>query len=367
MADGGGAVRLPTSNRGVNPSDWFRFSVGIDWLTFSADLTAVLDDQGWHKSVRDTYLDLDGGRRYASVVAAGVYAYFFAGSGLAMSEEVKSARFYTCSVELHNAAGEYVGAIQFGGPHTLRKDGTRTVRVELTGDGCRMFEAGAGADHAKRWLALQAKLESVGGRLTRVDTAFDDLDGVHSVALAREMWEGGQFTAQGGRPLARYYDDCGTNKGCTFYVGAPTSEKQLRVYEKDKEQGDPDGTRVRWEVQHRGSTRRVLPLEILSEPAKYLRGAYPALVFVSDCIERICTAARDAAASCKRAMKHVRRQYGATLNAIARHFPTDEGLARVVRALTRPKLPAWALKPIGSSEWPVVLAASTTQEMHHAR
>ncbi|HWK52875.1 MAG TPA: replication initiation factor domain-containing protein [Hyphomicrobiales bacterium] len=334
--------------------------MSLDWCTFAADLTAVLEDQGWHKSVRDTYLDLDEGRRYASTVAAGVFAYFFAGCNLQLSEEVKSARFYTCSVEIQNKAGDMVGLIQFGGANTLRKDGTRTVRVELTGQGCRYYEAGAGGDHAERWSALRAKLESVGGRLARADVAFDDMDGVHNVALARTMWETDQFTAQGGRPTARLFDDLDTKKGKTLYIGAPTSEKQMRVYEKGRELGDKLSEWVRWEVQFRASNRKPLPLDMLENPVSYMRGAYPALTFIQAVMQKIDATAEAAIATVKSALRHVRRQYGATLNAIARQFPSDADLAAFVRTLTRPKLPAWASKPIGSSDWPVVLAKSTT-------
>lgn len=356
MADGG-AARLPSSNRGVN---LLTSPVSLDWVTFVADLPAVLDEQGWHKGFTDTCLDIDGERRYAATIAEGVFCFFLSGTRLRLAEEVKKAHFYTCSIAIENMAGDYVGSIQFGGNDTIRKDGTRTVRVELSGAGCRYYEAVASGDHAERWSSLQAQLESVGGRLTRVDVAYDDMDGEHNVAEAQQLWQTDAFTAQGGRPNARLHDDLGTGKGKTLYVGSPTSEKQLRVYEKGRELGDKLSDWVRWEVQFKASSRKPLPLDMLTRPGDYLRGAYPALHFITAICQRIDAVSEAAVATCKSAMRHVRRQYGATLNAICRHFPTDEGLAQVVRALTRPKLPAWALKPTGSSEWPAVLVASTT-------
>lgn len=275
-------------------------------------------------------------------------------------DEVRGARFYACSVEIQNSAGDYVGCIQFGGPHTLRKDGTRTVRVELTGDGCRYFEAGAGADHAKRWLALQAKLESVGGRLTRCDLAYDDLAGSHTVALAQTMWRNGDFTVQGGCPKARLFDDLNSGDGKTFYVGAPTSEKQMRVYEKGRELGDKLSEWVRWEIQFKASNRKPLPLDMLSNCEQYMRGAYPALTFIQAVMQKIDYVAQAAIATAKSALRHVRRQYGATIGFIVKHFPADEDLACFVRTLTRPKLPAWAHQPLAADTWPGLLAQATT-------
>jgi hypothetical protein len=48
-------------------------------------------------------------------------------------------------------------------------------------------------------------------------------------------------------------DDYDSGDGKTFYVGDKKSEKQLRVYEKGREQGDRNSPRVRYEAQFRNS------------------------------------------------------------------------------------------------------------------
>lgn len=359
MADGTPAdAGLPSSNRGVNLP--IR-SVCIDWCAVACDLTAILSEQGWDNDLRSLYLDLDGDGRDAWGVGASVFSFLFARTSLRVSSEVQGGgRFYKWGVKIENPAGEFVGVIQFGGEHTLRKDGTRTVRIELTGDGCRHYEAEASGDHAKRWLSLQAKLESVGGRLTRVDLAHDDLAGVHTVAWAQHLWANDEFTAQGGRPSARLHDDMDTGAGKTFYVGAVTSEKQMRVYEKGRELGDKLSPWVRWEVQFRASNRKPLPLDMLTRCDDYMLGAYPAMSFIQAVAQRIDYVSEAAVATLKSALRHVRRQYGATLNFLAKNFQDDEGLARIVRTLTRNKVPAWAHQPVAPDTWPGLLAHATT-------
>lgn len=62
--------------------------------------------------------------------------------------------------------------IELGGENCRRVDGTYTARIELTDDGCRAV-AVARCGHAQRWLEPRAKLESCGGRTTRVDVCAE--------------------------------------------------------------------------------------------------------------------------------------------------------------------------------------------------
>ena len=370
MADGAAGQGLPSSNRGVSGGrDDARVEVGIDWFAGTVDLLAILDAQGFRGDRKELLDTLSTTGENAVYVAAHVFSHFFAGCGMDHADEAKPGRFYPWRVAINDKAGKYVGIIELGtrAPanaqgSTIRNDGTVTARLELTGDGCRLFAA-AGSGHAKRWLDLQGKLEQAKGRLTRVDVAADDLDGRYPVELAIRWRETGEFDNRGQRPKGRLYDDMGSGDGKTFYVGSSSSEKQLRVYEKGREMGDPASEWVRYEAQFSNSKRKELPLNLLTKPAEYLLGAYPVLRFLEAMATRIdvTNAAMKATwASCRR---HLKRQYGATLAFIAKHTNSDAELARVVRTLTSEKQPAWACNEAATA-WPEIVAVTKTEAIH---
>ncbi|PZP68787.1 MAG: replication protein, partial [Stenotrophomonas maltophilia] len=229
-----GELGLPSSNRGVSE---FRnadgtLTVGIDWFSASIDMLETLRQVGFldgdsYEDIRQ-WIDLTGDN--ARVVALQVFCWFFAGLGLELDEAASPGRFYQWRIKIINAAKEFVGMIELGGEHCRRADGTYTVRIELTGDGCKAIGA-ARCGHAKRWLELRAKLESCAGRITRVDVCADDLVGNYPLGLAQTWYSQGEFDNRGQRPKAQTIDDHDSGDGKTFYVGGKKSEKQLRVYE----------------------------------------------------------------------------------------------------------------------------------------
>jgi len=363
MADGCRAFAtqpgLPSSNRGVSGfSDETRTTCCIDWFAASVDLLAVLREQLWPENINETIATLNGSGYNARLLASYVFSFFFGGYGMQLAEEVGKGRFYSYRVPITNAAGDFVGQIELGGVHTVRKDGSLTCRLELTGDGCRLL-SGAGTGHAKRWLVLRAQLESTGGRLTRLDVAIDDLDGLFPIETAISWREGGKFDRRGQRPKARLYDDFGSGDGKTLYVGSPTSEQQLRAYEKGKQLGDRESPWMRYEAQFTASSRKELSLDMLREPEAYLLGQYPVLreviSFMRVMAQRIDVTDEAMRATWKSCRRHLKRQYGATLAFLVKHTPSDEALARVIRTLTSPKLPAWADNEAANS-WPEIVA-----------
>ncbi|MCC8363259.1 replication initiation factor domain-containing protein [Lysobacter sp. A6] len=358
-ADGAGAM-LPSSNRGVSE---FRqepeegIAVGFDWIAFSVDLFAA---------ARETGAEFDGGLATATDItisaetalrfAQYVFGFYLGGCGMVLSDDVRGGRFYAWRIAIQDGiSGDFCGVVELGGAHTLRRDGTVTCRLELSGDGCRRCD-GAGDGHAKRWLALRAKLESTGGRLTRLDVCADDTQGLYPVRLARQWWDEGEFDNRGQRPKARLYDDLGSGAGKTFYVGSPSSERQLRVYEKGREMGDPSSEWVRYEAQFRASSRKDLPLDMLRDPSAYLLGAYPVLRFLQACALRIDVTKESAKATWKSVRRHLKRQYGNTFNFIALNVPDNEALGRVIRSLTGNKLPPWSSES-AAKLWPEIVAA----------
>lgn len=276
-----------------------------------------------------------------AVAIAHAVAYRLFGNAFDVATEATRGRFYLYKVALRNAEGEHCGLIELGGHHTVRKDLTVTCRVELTGGGCRVYES-SGSDHAQRWSLLASLLGCFDARITRIDLAADDFKGEYPLAWARDQYEAGAFDNRGQKPKARLIDDMGNNTGKTLYIGTRASEKQLRVYEKGKEQGDEQSPWVRYECEFHASNRKELPLEMMTDPASFLRGAYDVLDFVSHVGERIRTTWESVTACAKRAAKHFSRQYGGLVNALLHVSEGDaDQLHRYCVALAKPKLPAW--------------------------
>lgn len=342
MAEVAGAGGLPSSNRGVSETE--RIGVVIDWVASSFDLLLILEAHGMVDDRKAIVDDLNGPVGSSARMVAQVLAdHFF--PGLFELGEPSRGRFYNWRIALR-AGDEHVGLLEFGGITTLREDGTYTARLELTGDGCRIYETSGGCDHAQRWSLLASLLGAANARLTRVDIAADDFAGQWPVSWAIDRYNDGAFDRRGQRPKARLIDDMGNNTGKTFYVGTRKSEKQLRVYEKGKEQGDKLSPWVRYEVEFHHSNRVILPLEMLVDPAPYLVGAYPVLDFVGGIGKRLRIAAEKVLANCKRAVEHFRRQYGPMLNAMLHASGGDEAtLSRLILGTARSTLPGWCPRP----------------------
>ena len=308
----------------------------VDWVAASVDLLLALRGAGCR--LRD--LQMINGIEDGSMVLdfARLLASHFFGSSLQVAEEAGKGRFYTWRVKLLDGEGRYAGLVEFGGTHTLRKDGRYTARLELTGDGCRVYEGVDSSDHAQRWLMLSSLIGAADGRLSRVDLAADDFQGHYPLAWVISQYDNGAFESRGQNPKAKHINDYGSGEGSTFYVGRRTSEKMLRCYEKGKELGDPDSPWVRYEVQFKGSSRANLPLEMLTECAAYIKGAYPVLSFVEGIAERLRITREEVAATCKRAVRVFRHQYGPFANALLR---ASEGCERtlwgMVQNLSRTK------------------------------
>jgi len=201
---------------------------------------------------------------------------------------------FTHSIDL----GGY-GLIAYGG-----ESQRGAVLVSINGAGCARV-----ADFAQvgKWFQSQK------ARITRVDIAADDHGGkVFSVRGAIAGWRRGQFTAGGNKPNSRLVDDLGSGNGCTLYVGSRDAGKLARVYEKAKQLGDKLGKWVRAEVELHAKDR-VLPWEILCDPARFLSGTYPFFSRLALISERIKTFKAGAQVTLTRAAKWAREVTGKTI------------------------------------------------------
>ncbi|WP_052107763.1 replication initiation factor domain-containing protein [Aerolutibacter daejeonensis] len=357
---------------------------GLDWVSGSVDLWDLLREVGWGGTVRnilgdeqprmgfddlaahlrgfgprpksdaDANGELVVGKRAQFIppdatcldIAHRAFSYLFADSGLVLAADAAGGAFYAFRWMVTNVWGEPAGMIELGGCMAERKGGRPSLRFELTGLGCSIVEqrGNASADHAEPWCALSAKLTRVGGLLTRVDIAFDDFDGHRNLAMARCMYEIGEFDYRFGgelhRPKYQAFEKS-HGGGSSFYVGHSSSERQLRVYEKGKKAGDQESPWVRWEVQMRSSKRRRIALDVLTDPIAYMRGAFAALDFVSSCLQRLAVANEVSKATLKSVRRHVKRQYGTTVYALMQMAPDRESFCDLIETFGRDGVPRW--------------------------
>lgn len=190
--------------------------------------------------------------------------------------------------------------------------GTVCVHLNATGSAAMM----PFMDH------LAENLSSLDAKITRVDLAYDDHEGDKSVAWAIRRYRSGAFTTRK-EPKSKLIKPMGSDQsdGQTFYVGDRKNGKLYRCYEKGRQLGDPSSPWVRHEVQL-GSRDRIIPYDVLTRPAQFLAGTYPALAFISDAAEKVTTIAHKAAATLEKKVKHARLTVGKLLN-----YLVDGGLS----------------------------------------
>lgn len=94
---------------------------------------------------------------------------------------------------------------------------------------------------------ILTEARSIGCRFTRIDICFDTPD-VHIDMVVDAVNRGELVTPA--RKVTLMQDMIGDNPGKTVYIGAPTSERRVRIYDKAAEQ-DVSGVWTRFETQYR--------------------------------------------------------------------------------------------------------------------
>lgn len=202
-----------------------------------------------------------------------------------------------------------------------------TILVQITGQGMACAPSG--------W---QERLKELAGTvqrftITRLDAAFDDVDGRFSVDAAVEAYHRGEFTLRGRPPSVEQRGNwlAPDGKGRTFYVGSRSNGKLLRVYEKGKQLGDSASPWVRIECEWHNKDR-VIPLEAVLCPGAYLAGAYTALEWIAgvEGVSRIATLTKAAKITYEAMLAHLRRAYGGLLGVVRAVEPdVDAALDRL--------------------------------------
>ena len=209
---------------------------------------------------------------------------------------------------------------------------SETGFLSIPGEGCALVSD---------WVRLLGLLrDKLSGRITRLDPAVDDFEGVHSVDGAVAAYRAGEFNAGGRKPkcsqAGNWIDPDGT--GRTLYVGTRRNGKLLRVYEKGKQLGDASSPWVRWELEFH-NVDRVIPWEAVTDPAPYLAGAFPGLSWVCGYGSRIKTVQRSDAISYAHLVRHARQSCGALINVMVdREGGADQAVEKLRRAAAPKRL-----------------------------
>jgi len=115
----------------------------------------------------------------------------------------------------------------------------------------------------------------LGFSFTRLDVAADDLDGILDLGEIRDCIERGDYTSRW-HTATRMYNLRGA--GSTIYLGAPSSDSMLRIYDKAAERGTT-GPWVRVEFQARRRVAHALVLGLVE------RGLSAALAIVRSYVD----------------------------------------------------------------------------------
>lgn len=182
-----------------------------------------------------------------------------------------------------------------------------TVLVSISGAGC----AAAVPGWEKRLFDFLNDKPTA--RITRVDLAYDDFEGVRTVDDALEWHLAGQFTIRRTPTCQLCGDWLNPNgKGRSFYVGSRDNGKMLRAYEKGRQLGDPNSPWVRFEGELR-NVDRIIPFDVLLQAGAYLAAMYPALAWVSEVQHRIACTKKTAEITYQAVLDWLHVQCGAAL------------------------------------------------------
>lgn len=147
-----------------------------------------------------------------------------------------------------------------------------TVLISIPGEACSLLHNKWG--EVVEFLDLKLK-----AKITRWDGAVDDYSGSHPVDWAVEQYHLGNFVTGGNKPKCKNAGNWSDHQGegRTFYVGKRQNGKLIRIYEKGMQLGTKWHPWVRWEVELHNRDR-VVPWDVLINPAHYFVGCYPKLL-----------------------------------------------------------------------------------------
>lgn len=170
--------------------------------------------------------------------------------------------------------------------------------------------------------------------ITRIDLAYDDFEGIHSVDHALEMYNAGLFSSGGRIPRLNQNGNWikPDGRGRTLYIGSRDNGKLARIYEKGMQLGGFNHPWTRWEVELHNVDREI-PWQTVIEPGKFLAGTYPkATGWINETQSRIRTIQNATEISYDHLTKYLSLGYGKFLNVmLAVEGSADKVLEKVIR------------------------------------
>lgn len=224
----------------------------------------------------------------------------------------------------------YADSYSLGTSSALFAHGRQGGILSLSGEACHLVPD---------WKELIVLLrDELGGHVSRWDGAVDDFHGVHNVDLALQMYDAGEFNSGGNEPTCEQRGNWRKpdGKGRTLYIGKRQNGKMARIYEKGMQLGAPWHPWVRWEIELHNADR-VIPFEVLLEPGRYVAGAYPALSWVQEEMERIRTIQKTGQISYNCLIHHASNAYGKLINTM---IAVEGSAEKVLEKLRRDGIPA---------------------------
>lgn len=161
---------------------------------------------------------------------------------------------------------------------SIHYDSKRTsfIWLELSGQGCRVFETFGNGDYEKLFSLVYNCSDDM--HITRLDVAFNDHTGALDLKQIRNDVLDGNFCS-----TFDFWEVVESSKGLSVYHGSPQSKLRFRIYDKARERGFTDGRHwIRFEMQLRDERAlRFITLDgslqskFQSVLAKYLRYTIP--------------------------------------------------------------------------------------------
>lgn len=218
------------------------------------------------------------------------------------------------------------GLVAYGGQHQKG-----TMHVSLSGQGCKLITD---------WQAVAAFLASADARLTRCDLAHDDFEAkTVTMKKAVDWYHSGGFNSGGRKPKHTVNGDWldpESPDGLTLNIGKREYGKFTRIYEKGKEQGDTKSPWIRAETEWRNKDRH-LPIEMLTQPGKYLAGAHPCFGYLSLEQDKVKTIRKTGTIAYDQMVKHLRIVAGKAVGVMMEKHQGNA--AAVVQQLVREGVP----------------------------
>lgn len=150
------------------------------------------------------------------------------------------------------------------------------IHVNMSGEGCRTFEKYSNLDW--RDLFIRFSVHYVARcNITRIDLAVDDFRGYFKIPALIKHLKNGHVTSKFklARGISNFIIKTGEEIGHTLYFGRPTSDIQIRFYEKNIEQEMkgrlvPDTAKVwnRTEIQARDDRAEMLVLMLAKDSSQ---------------------------------------------------------------------------------------------------